>query len=146
MYNLPEILHAEMAMSRVIFRLSKEDFGKTIRRLRERIEIEPMELAYRLGVTLDVVRNWETGRSYPDAPQVVAILNLCPDARWLREFGLDIDKLGGQNPSPPGAPQVPKNPLTETPREADITPEEGKIQRRVNAIRRKITNPGQKSG
>jgi transcriptional regulator with XRE-family HTH domain len=88
-------------MSRTIFKVSKKDLGQNIRRLREDVlrMKKQQELASRLDVAAYTVGNWENGRSFPDAAEMLAMLALCrpEDAQ---QFILDISKLGEQNPPP----------------------------------------------
>jgi transcriptional regulator with XRE-family HTH domain len=90
-----------MAMSREKIGQEKKSFGVALRRFRtEKLHISTVnEMAVKMGVSKDIYANWELGRSSPEPFQVIALLQLSPP-EWLREFGLDIAKLGDQYPSP----------------------------------------------
>ena len=103
-----QILHAESAMSREKFVFSKLILGTKIRHLRKDIAglKEQQDLAdfieEKLGkrVTGNQVSNWENGRSYPDAAELLAILTLCPDKESLEKFGIDVGRYVGVDFTP----------------------------------------------
>jgi DNA-binding transcriptional regulator YiaG len=83
-------------MSKEIFLLSKKDFGRAIRGLRTSAKFRDAKSFARLmdsipglDVSPDKVRNWENGRSYPDAPELLAIMQICGIEACLRAFGIE---------------------------------------------------------
>lgn len=73
------------------------------------------ELVDRLHVPTYKVDNWENGRSFPDAAELLAILGLCPP-EVIQQFVLDIAKQGEQYLSPQVPPEaanlIDKSPAT----------------------------------
>jgi transcriptional regulator with XRE-family HTH domain len=110
-----------MAMPREKIGQEKKSFGVTLRRFRtEKLHISTVnEMAVKMGVRKDIYANWELGRSSPEPFQVIALLQLSPP-EWLREFGLDIAKLGDQYPSPQ-VPQAESDTIDHLPA-ADVPP------------------------
>ena len=47
----------------------------TLRACRIITNIKAQELADHIGVTVDTIYKWEKGRSFPNAPQMVEIIN-----------------------------------------------------------------------
>jgi hypothetical protein len=86
-----------MALSREKSTLDKKSLGALIRRLR--VEIlgidKRWEMAARLDMSPDIYTNWELGRSFPTAADMLNILQTFPEAGSL--FGLDIAPRGTDN-------------------------------------------------
>ena len=66
----------------------KQQIGKTIRNIREERNITPNELALKLGVSLNTIYNWESGKTLPTTellPQLSIVLNTSIDdiIKWL---------------------------------------------------------------
>jgi DNA-binding transcriptional regulator YiaG len=105
-----QILHAEMALSREKFDVQKSTLGRAIRRLRSeilRVRFQK-EMAASLGVSLDVYRNWENGRSLPDAVEMLTLLSFCPEDEMRGLFGLKSQISDLKSPAPQPAKATPR--------------------------------------
>ncbi len=83
-------------------------FGEAVAALRERLDhMTQLQLARRLEeltqrtkpIDKENIRRWEKGEVMPSGDIVLAIFWLCPDKESLAKFGLDISRLGVQNPA-----------------------------------------------
>jgi hypothetical protein len=78
-----------MALSREKSILDKKSLGALFRRLR--VDVLRLkhrwEMAARLRMSPDIYANWEGGRSYPNAAEMLHVLQTFPEAAGI--FGLD---------------------------------------------------------
>jgi len=87
-----QILHAKSALSSEKTQSQKKILGALIRQVRKDIlGIKTQsEMAAKVGVNLDVYRNWENGRSFPNGMEMLSLLSLCPEPRTLQAFGIPV--------------------------------------------------------
>ncbi len=61
----------------------------TLKACRVIANIKAEEIADTLGVNVDTLYKWEKGRSYPNAPQMVKIINLFAE----KGYALDVNDI-----------------------------------------------------
>ena len=61
----------------------------TLKSCRITAGIKAEEIAKAAGVTVDTVYKWEKGRSFPNAPQIVKILNLYTE----KGYAIDVNDI-----------------------------------------------------
>lgn len=74
----------------------KQQIGKTIRNIREERNITPNELALKLGVSLNTIYNWESGKTLPTTellPQLSIVLNTSIDDIISSDKTIHLKKL-----------------------------------------------------
>ncbi|MCY3725240.1 MAG: helix-turn-helix domain-containing protein [Paracoccaceae bacterium] len=62
-----------------------QEMAKYTRELRQRLKLSQVELAYRLNVSVDTLRNWEQGKRYPSGPAraLLHVLDKAPETALL---------------------------------------------------------------
>lgn len=59
----------------------------TLKACRIIANVDAKELADAVGVTVDTIYKWEKSRSYPNAPQMVKIINFFADKGYIVNVG-----------------------------------------------------------
>ena len=59
-----------------------QDAARYTRRIRKRLGLTQAEFSFRIGVSVDTIRNWEQGRRYPKgaARSLLKVLDKAPEA------------------------------------------------------------------
>ncbi len=76
--------------------ISPDTFHRKIKAIRTAQNLSGSEFAQKLGVSIDTLRSWETGRKRPEAENFLKLADLAPPQwKWeiLKEIGLTPRRL-----------------------------------------------------